>query len=84
MAFVFPESPSVGDTYQGYTWNGEAWKLPSFDSRVQALEDKVADIRNFTAPTGADGEPADYNVVVVDKATGQIRSIDPPDVVEVE
>jgi hypothetical protein len=25
MAFDFPASPSIGQTYQGYTWDGEKW-----------------------------------------------------------
>ena len=29
MAFVFPTSPSTGDTFSKWTWNGEAWKIAS-------------------------------------------------------
>ena len=29
MAFVFPTSPSTGDTFGKWTWNGEAWKITS-------------------------------------------------------
>lgn len=42
------------------------------------------DIRELTAPTGADGEPADYNLVVLDKATGTVKTIPAPDLIEVE
>ena len=42
------------------------------------------DIRQLSAPTGADGEPADYNIVVLDKSTGTIKTIPSIDVIEVE
>ena len=42
------------------------------------------DVRELTAPTGADGEPADYNIVVLDKSTGTIKTIPSIDVIEVE
>jgi hypothetical protein len=29
MAYDFPNSPTVGQTYQGYTWDGEKWTLPT-------------------------------------------------------
>ena len=85
MAFNFPPSPNTGDVYQQYQWNGFAWELKPLDlpgdatARLQVLEAKLEDIRNLQSSTGADGEPADYNLVVIDKATGQVRTIDPPD-----
>lgn len=42
------------------------------------------DVRELTAPTGADGEPSDYNIVVIDKADGSIKTIPAIDVIEVE
>ena len=42
------------------------------------------DIRVLTAPTGADGTPSDFNYVVVDKATGEIKTINPGEFVEIE
>ena len=42
------------------------------------------DIRELTAPTGADGEPVDYNLVVLDKSNGSIKTIPAPDFIEVE
>ena len=85
MAFNFPSNPEAGDSYEQYQWNGFAWEVTppglsqEASSRLLALEAKLEDIRNLESPTGADGEPSDYNLVVVDKATGQVRTIDPPD-----
>lgn len=89
MAFQFPTNPSVGDTYAAYTWDGEAWNAtPSessdLEARIQALETKSASITNFSAPTGADGEPADYNIVIIDKSNGSVKTIPAPDFIEVE
>ena len=38
-------------------------------------------ITSMFGPTGADGLPADYNYVVVDKATGEVKTIVPQDVI---
>ena len=88
MAYEFPINPTIGDTYSKFTWNGSAWAVAAVDAgletRVATLEEIASDIRNFTAPTGADGEPADYNVVVVDKSTGQVKTIPATDVIEPE
>jgi len=29
MAFTFPSSPTTGDVYGQYTWNGYAWSITS-------------------------------------------------------
>ena len=90
MAYEFPASPEVGDTYSSFAWNGQAWTrtsaslAPDLEGRLAALEQKAADIRNMFGPTGADGTPADFNYVVIDKATGQVRSIDPDEYIVVE
>ena len=78
MAYEFPSSPSVGDTYSGFTWNGSAWVRTSSGIGSGGL------ITELTGPTGADGEPADYNIVVVDKSSGQVKTIPAPDFIEVE
>lgn len=31
MATIFPASPTIGDTYQGYEWNGTAWVIIGVD-----------------------------------------------------
>ena len=31
MATIFPSSPTIGDTYQGYEWNGTAWIIIGID-----------------------------------------------------
>lgn len=31
MATIFPANPTVGDTYQGYEWNGTAWVIIGVD-----------------------------------------------------
>lgn len=31
MATIFPSSPTIGDTYQGYEWNGAAWIIIGID-----------------------------------------------------
>lgn len=89
MAFEFPANPSTGDTYSIFTWNGEAWtRTPSetsdLEPRVEALEVKTESITNFTGPTGADGEPTDYNILIIDKSSGEVKSIPAHDFVEVE
>ena len=103
MAFQFPASPSVGDTYFRFTWDGAAWvtfggtssnpDLSALLARISDLEVGLqnpppvfegADIRVLTAPTGADGTPSDFNYVVVDKATGEIKTINPGDFIEIE
>ena len=90
MAYEFPASPEVGDTYSSFAWNGQAWirtsgaLAPDLEGRLAALEAKAEDIRNMFGPTGADGTPADFNYVVIDKATGQVRSIDPDDYIVIE
>ena len=90
MAYEFPASPEVGDTYASFAWTGQAWirtsgaLAPDLEGRLAALEEKAQDIRNMFGPTGADGTPADFNYVVIDKATGQVRSIDPDDYIVIE
>ena len=89
MAYEFPVSPAVGDTYSKFAWNGAAWIVAApeeaaLEARVTELEEKASDIRNFEGPTGADGEPDDYNLLVVDKATGQVRAIPATDTIEPE
>ncbi len=89
MAYEFPTNPTVGDTYSKFAWNGAAWVLAvpeatDLESRVAELEEKATDIRNFVGPTGADGEPEDYNVLVIDKANGQVRAIPATDSIEPE
>ena len=89
MAFEFPANPSTGDTYSIFTWNGEAWtRTPSetsdLESRLAALETKTESITNFSAPTGADGEPADYNILIIDKSSGEVKTIPAPDFIEPE
>ena len=91
MALEFPASPSVGDIYSRFTWDGEAWSLTPTDSdcsdldeRVTALEVLTSDITNLTGPTGADGEPSDYNVLVIDKSDGQVKAIPEPNYIEPE
>ena len=90
MAYEFPASPEVGDTYSSFAWTGQAWirtsgaLAPDLEGRLAALEAKAEDIRNMFGPTGADGTPADFNYVVIDKATGQVRSIDPDEYIVVE
>ena len=90
MAYEFPASPQVGDTYSSFAWNGLAWVrtsaslAPDLEGRLAALETKAEDIRNLFAPTGADGTPADFNYVVVDKATGKVRTINPDEYIVIE
>ena len=90
MAYEFPASPEVGDTYTTFAWTGQAWVrtsaplAPNLEGRLAALETKAEDIRNLFAPTGADGTPADFNYVVVDKATGQVRTITPDEYIVAE
>ena len=87
MPFNFPPAPANGELYEQYLWDGSTWKLKPSElpaeaaARLSALEAKISDIRNLQGATGADGEPADYNLVVVDKATGQVRTIDSPDTI---
>lgn len=84
-------------TWDGVAWNITAGGGPGLEvltQRLALLEDTLNnppaplfegdDVRLLTAPTGADGTPADYNYLVVDKVTGQIKTIDPGDFVEVE
>lgn len=90
MAFEFPASPQVGDTYTSFTWSGQAWirssapLAPNLEGRLAGLEAKAADIRNLLGSTGADPTPADFNYVVVDKATGQVRAITPDEYIVIE
>ena len=90
MAYEFPASPEVGDTYSSFAWNGQAWNrtsaslAPDLEGRLATLEQKAADIRNMFGSTGADGTPADFNYVVIDKATGQVRTIDPDEYIVIE
>jgi hypothetical protein len=41
-------------------------------------------ITSLYGPTGADGLPADYNMVIVDKATGEVKTIPVFDTIEPE
>lgn len=92
MAYQFPASPSVNDTYAQYRWDGSAWVVastgggvdPALESRIAVLEAQAQSITNYNAPTGADGEPADYNIVIVDKSDGSIKTIPAPDYIEPE
>ncbi len=79
MAYQFPSNPSAGDTYANFRWNGSSWDRistggSSFDGMITDLE----------GPTGADGEPAAYNIVIVDKATGEVKTIPAFDYIEIE
>ena len=37
MATIFPANPTVGDTYQGYEWNGPAWVIIGIDLTTDYL-----------------------------------------------
>jgi hypothetical protein len=37
MATIFPASPTIGDTYQGYEWNGTAWVIIGVDLTTDYL-----------------------------------------------
>lgn len=78
MAFQFPVSPNVGDTYNKYTWNGHAWRYTAAGSVAGT------NINTFLGPTTADNVPDQYNVVVVDRANGMIRVISPPESIVIE
>jgi hypothetical protein len=41
-------------------------------------------IQQLASPTGADGEPSDYNLVIIDKSNGSVKTIPAPDFIEVE
>ena len=74
MAYQFPQDPTVGQVYGIFAWDGSAWVR----RRTLRL------ITDLEGPTGADGTPAEYNIVVVDKSSGQVKTIPAPDYIEVE
>lgn len=83
-------------TWNGDSWDRTppAVTAETLATRLALLEEQIQsppqfvragdDVRLLTAPTGADGEPADYNIVVVDKSNGSIKTIPAPDYIEVE
>ena len=79
MAYEFPINPSVGDTYSDFTWNGSAWARTSTGGGT--FDGLITDLMG---PTGADGVPPNYNIVIVDKATGEVKTIPAFDYIEVE
>ena len=57
MAYEFPASPEVDDTYSSFAWNGQLDQnigitSPDLEGRLAVREQKAADIRNMFGPTG--------------------------------
>jgi len=79
------------DTDLVHTLNASLTALQDSINALQAQVDNISAgiqpgdlVTQLTAPTGADGTPAEYNVLVVDKATGEIKTIDFGDYIVVE
>lgn len=76
MAYQFPSNPTAGDTYDKFTWSGAAWTITPTGLS--------GDITDLNGPTGADGVPSAYNLVVVDKDTGEVKVIPDYDYIQPE
>ena len=48
MSTIFPSNPNVDDIYQGYKWNGTAWKLiaPNTGMKVTVEVSSYGDLEN--------------------------------------
>ena len=64
--------------------NNQECIIMSRGSTVRSAILRGDNIQELASPTGADGEPADYNIVVIDKANGSVKTIPAPDFIEVE
>ena len=82
MAYDFPATPEVGDTYDKFTWNGSAWRMTATSGHGGTSFDGL--ITDLYGPTGADGVPAAYNLVIVDKETGEVKTIPDYDFIQPE
>ena len=50
MGYNFPSTPTPGQTYQGFTWDGEKWDIASIDpSGFQPID---ADLTSLAAASG--------------------------------
>jgi plastocyanin len=71
MATIFPLNPTIGQTYQNFIWNGEAWSL--IDTSVEKAQDNAAILFNHTNHTNL--------IATYDDAANEIRlSVAAPDV----
>jgi len=98
MALQFPANPSVGDTYERWTWDGGSWvfsvsyepSIEALTTRVEYLEtnavkegDDVKKLRASTVPDGTNDE-SDYLVLAVNTQTGDLVGLEPVPVIEAE
>jgi plastocyanin len=71
MATIFPLNPTIGQTYQNFIWNGEAWSL--IDTSVEKAQDNAAILFNHTNHTNL--------IATYDDSANEIRlSVAAPDV----
>jgi hypothetical protein len=63
MATIFPSSPTLNQVYQGYIWNGEAWKV--IDNSVEKAQDDVASLFTHNLHTNVSATYDDENNRIV-------------------
>jgi hypothetical protein len=59
MATIFPSNPTLNQVYQGYIWNGEAWKV--IDNSVEKAQDDVAGLFTHNLHTNVSATYDDAN-----------------------
>jgi hypothetical protein len=63
MATIFPSNPTLNQVYQGYIWNGEAWKV--IDNSVEKAQDDVASLFTHNLHTNVSATYDDANNRIV-------------------
>ncbi|MET3995050.1 hypothetical protein ABID65_006716 [Bradyrhizobium sp. S3.9.2] len=77
MAFDFPASPTIGQTYQGYTWDGEKWgRAGSGGGRPVLTADRNLFVNTATGSDANDGLTSGTALATLQKAMDVIAATD--------
>ena len=74
MAYQFPANPTPGDTFDKFTWNGSSWALTAQGGGGSGNFDGL--ITDLYGPTvESDPIPTNYSLLVVDKDSGEVKTV---------
>lgn len=89
MATIFPANPTIGDTYQGYEWDGTKWNIIGIDltqdyatqveldthSTASTSVHGIADTSALATQTYADNAAANAAAGIVDAAPATLDTL---------